>query len=70
MKPLGLLLVALGAVALIFGGIGYSREKTVLDIGGIKATATEHKRIPIAPVVGVIALIGGVALIMVARRRA
>ncbi|MDZ4805277.1 MAG: DUF3185 domain-containing protein [Candidatus Eisenbacteria bacterium] len=70
MKPVALLLVILGVVGLIYGGIGYNREKTVLDIGGIKATATEHKTLPIAPIVGVIAIIGGVALLVADKRKA
>jgi len=57
-------LVALGVIALIYGGIGYNKNTTVLDLGGIKATATEHKTLPIAPVVGVALLIGGVALLV------
>jgi uncharacterized membrane protein YidH (DUF202 family) len=64
MKLLGIALVVLGVVALIYGGIGYNKETTVLDVGGIKATATEHKNIPIAPVVGVILLVGGVVLLV------
>ena len=64
MKLLGIALVILGVVALIYGGVGYDRERTVLDVGGIKATATEHKSIPIAPIVGVALLIGGVALLV------
>ena len=68
MKLLGIALVILGVVALIYGGIGYNSQTTVLEVGGIKATATEHKTIPIAPVVGVISLIGGVALLVVTKR--
>jgi len=64
MKPLGIALVALGVIALIYGGIGYNKNTTLLDVGGIKATATEHKTFPIAPVVGVAFLIGGVALLV------
>jgi hypothetical protein len=64
MKPLGIALMAIGLIALIYGGIGYNKETTVLDLGGIKATATEHKSLPIAPVVGVVLLIGGVALLV------
>jgi uncharacterized membrane protein YidH (DUF202 family) len=64
MKLLGIALVILGVVALIYGGVGYDRQKTVIDLGGIKATATEHKSIPIAPIVGVALLIGGVALLV------
>lgn len=70
MRLLGIVLVVLGIVALIYGGIGYNKETTILDVGGIKATATEHKQLPIAPIVGVIAIIGGVALMMASKRRA
>lgn len=70
MKPLAFVLIALGIIGLIYGGIGYNRQKTILDVGPIKATATEHKTIPIAPVVGVLAILGGVALIVADRRRA
>ena len=69
MKPIALVLIILGVVGLIYGGIGYDREKTVLDIGGIKATATEHKSIPIAPIVGVLAILGGAALLVADRRK-
>ena len=69
MKMLGMALVALGIVALIFGGIGYNRQTTNLDVGGIKATATEHKTIPIAPVAGGLALIAGLAILVSPRLR-
>lgn len=67
MKIVGVALVILGIVALIYGGVGYNRQTTILDVGGIKATATEHKTIPIAPVAGVIALIGGIVLLVAPR---
>jgi uncharacterized membrane protein YidH (DUF202 family) len=68
MRLLGIVLVVLGIVALVYGGIGYNKQTTILDVGGIKATATEHKQLPIAPIVGVIAIIGGVALMMASKR--
>jgi hypothetical protein len=70
MKIFSLALVIIGILALIYGGIGYNRQRTILDVGGIKATATEHKSIPVPPLVGAIALIGGGALLVVDRRRA
>jgi hypothetical protein len=70
MKILAIALVILGAVGLIYGGIGYNRERTVLEVGGLKATTTEHKDIPFSPIVGAVALIGGVALLVVDKRRA
>jgi uncharacterized membrane protein YidH (DUF202 family) len=69
MRLLGIVLVILGIVALVYGGISYNRQRTILDVGGIKATTTEHKTIPIAPVAGVIALIGGVALLVIPQSR-
>jgi uncharacterized membrane protein YidH (DUF202 family) len=69
MKVLGVALAILGIIALVYGGIGYNRQKTILDVGGIKATTTEHKSIPIAPVAGAIMLIGGIALLVVPRTR-
>ncbi len=69
MKLIGIALVVLGIVALIYGGIGYTKEKTVVEFGGIRATATEQKTIPIAPIVGAISIIGGVAILVGAKRR-
>jgi hypothetical protein len=64
MRILGIVLVVIGAVALAYGGIGYDRQKTVLDMGPLKATTTEHKTLPISPVIGGLALLGGVVLLM------
>ena len=69
MKIVGVALVMLGIAALFYGGIGYDRRTTILDVGGIKATATEHKTLPIAPAVGVVALVGGIVLLVVPRSR-
>ena len=68
-KPIGLVLVIIGIVALVYGGIHYNDQKTVLEVGGIKATATEHKTIPISPIVGAISLVGGIVLLMAGKRR-
>lgn len=68
MKGIGVALVILGIVAVAYGGIGYNRQRMVLDVGGIKATVTEHKTTWVAPVVGAIAVFGGGALLMVRRR--
>jgi hypothetical protein len=53
----------------VYGGISYSRQKTVVDIGSFKATATEQHNIPLSPIVGSIAVVGGLLLLMVPRRR-
>jgi hypothetical protein len=68
MKPLGIALVILGVVALVYGIVGIDRQTAVIDVGGIKATATEHKTTPIATVLGIVSLVGGVALLVVTKR--
>jgi len=70
MKTLGFLLVVSGLLALIYGGVSYSRQRTVIDVGAFKATATEQKHVPLSPIVGGIALLGGVLLLVMPRKQA
>ena len=72
MKPLailGLILIALGLAALVYQGVSYSSRETVLDLGPIKATAEREKTIPLPPVMGVTAVVAGVALLVVGSRK-
>jgi len=69
MKILGFVLVVFGVLALVYGGITYNRERTVVDLGPIKATATEQRNIPFSPIVGGIAILGGALLLFLPRRR-
>jgi len=69
MKIIGIALIILGIVSLVYGGIHYKDQKTVLEVGDFKATATEHKTLPISPIVGVVALVGGIALFLLDKRR-
>ncbi len=69
MKTIGIVLVALGIIALVYGGINYNKDRTVLDVGSLNITATEHKSIPIPAVAGAVALIGGITLLLFGRGR-
>jgi hypothetical protein len=60
----GILLIVLGVIALTYQGITYTTKKKVLDIGPIQATKEEHKTIPLPPILGGIALVGGIALLL------
>lgn len=60
---IGLALVVLGILALVYQGVSYTTQKKVVDIGPIQATKQEHKTIPLPPVLGAIALVGGIVLI-------
>jgi hypothetical protein len=67
MKPAslaGIVLIVVGVIALAYQGITYTTHKKVLDIGPIQATKEEHKTIPLPPIVGGLALVGGIALLL------
>jgi len=71
MKPMiwiGLLLIVLGALALAYQGINYTREKKVLDVGSVHLTAETHERIYLPPILGGLALVGGVVLVIMGAR--
>jgi len=68
MKPIsmvGILLVVLGALALAYQGITYTHREKIIDLGPIHATADEQKTIPLPPILGAIALVGGIVLLVV-----
>ena len=70
LKIVGITLIVLGVVALIFQGITYTTQKKVIDLGPIQATAEEKKTIPLPPVLGAIALVGGIVLLVVGGKKA
>jgi hypothetical protein len=65
----GIVLIVVGVIALAYGGISYTSEEEVLDIGPIEATAERTRRIPLPPVLGGVAVAGGIALLIVGSRR-
>jgi uncharacterized membrane protein YidH (DUF202 family) len=68
-RHLGVLLIVLGIVASAYGLVGYNRETAVINVGGYKATATEHVTTPLATVLGVVGLVGGVVLLLGSKPR-
>jgi len=64
MRPLGIVLVVAGFIALLWGGIPYKKKETVAEIGGLKMEVTEKKQMSIPPWISGIAILAGAALIM------
>ena len=72
MKPvaiLGVVLIVLGIGALVYQGFTYTTKEKVLDLGPLQATATRQKTVPLPPVVGIVAVVAGVALLMAGNRK-
>jgi uncharacterized membrane protein len=61
---IGILLIVLGALVLAYQGINYTREKKVLDVGSVHITAEAHERFPLPPILGGLALVGGIILVV------
>lgn len=70
MKTIGVILIALGVLSLVYGGISYNRNRTLVDVGSLNITTSEHRDIRVPTIVGALVLIGGVAMILTYRRRA
>jgi hypothetical protein len=69
MRIIGILLIAVGLISLALGGISYTKREKVLDIGPIEATAERHKTIPLPPLLGGLALAGGVVLLIAGSKK-
>ena len=72
MKPvtiLGVVLIVLGLAALAYQGITYTSREKVIDLGPIQASAERQKTIPLPPIVGIVAVAAGVALVVVGVRK-
>jgi hypothetical protein len=66
---IGIVLLVLGLVGLGWNRITYFEEDTIVDVGPVRVTATEEKEIPIAPILGGVAIAGGAALLIAGVRK-
>jgi hypothetical protein len=66
---IGIVLIALGLIALVYQGITYTTREKVVDLGPLKITAQKEKTIPLPPILGGLALAGGIVLVVVAARK-
>ena len=66
---IGIGLIVIGVVALVYQGITYTTREKVLEIGPVEVTAETKKTIPLPPVLGGLALAGGIVLVVVGTRQ-
>ena len=67
-KTLGIILIVLGLFGLAWGGFTYTTREKVVDIGPIHATREKTHNIPLPPIAGAVALIGGVVLLVAGKK--
>jgi uncharacterized membrane protein len=68
MKVIGIVLVLIGIFSLAYQGFTYTTQKKVVDLGPIQATKEEHHTVPLPPILGALALIGGIVVLVSDRR--
>ena len=72
MRPkiiIAIILIALGIAAFAYQGITYTTREKVVNLGPIQVTADKTKTIPLPPILGAIALVGGIVLLVVGSRK-
>jgi len=72
MKPriiIAIMLIALGIAAFAYQGITYTTREKVVEIGPIQITAEKKETLPLPPIVGAIAFVGGIVLLVVGNRK-
>jgi uncharacterized membrane protein len=63
-RAIGVILIVLGLAGLAWGGFTYTTKEKVIDIGPIHATRDETHNVPLPPIAGGLALLGGIVLLV------
>lgn len=66
----GILLIILGVIAFAYQGFTYTTTEKAIDLGPIQVTAEKQHTFPLPPVVGAIAIVGGIFLLVTSGRKA
>jgi len=66
---IGIILIAVGIVAFAYQGITYTTREKVVDLGPVHMTAERTRTLPLPPIVGALALVGGVVLLVTGSKK-
>jgi uncharacterized membrane protein len=72
MKPIiwvGILLIVLGGLALAYQGFNYTHHEQVMNVGPMHVTTETQDRVPIPPILGGLALVGGIVLLVIGAKK-
>lgn len=64
-----IILIGIGIVAFGYQGFTYTTREKVVDIGPLKVTTEKTRTLPLPPIVGAIALVGGIVLLVVGSKK-
>jgi uncharacterized membrane protein YidH (DUF202 family) len=64
----GVVLIILGIVGFTMGGFSFTREKKDVDLGPLQIQHKQHKTVPISPAISLVAVVGGLVLVVAGSR--
>jgi uncharacterized membrane protein YidH (DUF202 family) len=64
----GIVLIILGIAGFAMGGVSFTHEKKDVDLGPLQVSHKEKSKLPISPILSVVALVAGVGLVVVGAR--
>jgi hypothetical protein len=69
MRAIGFVLIVIGLIGLIYGGITWTQQEEVVDVGPLRVTAEDRETVPVPPVIGAVCLTGGIILVIAGGRK-
>jgi hypothetical protein len=67
--PFAIALIVVAVIAFAYQGISYTTREKVVDLGPLQMTAERTRTLPLPPIVGTIALVGGIVLLVVGSKK-
>ena len=61
---IGIILIVVAIAAFAYQGISYTTREKVVDLGPVHMSADRTRTIPLTPIMGAVALVGGVVLLV------
>ena len=71
MKPLtivGIVLILFGIIGYATGGLSFTHEKRVVDMGAVQISRKTQDTLPLSPIFSTVSLVAGLALVVVGTR--
>ena len=62
---IGILLIVLGIVGYATGGLSFTHEKKVVDLGSVQISRKTQDTLPLSPILSTVSLVAGLGLVVV-----